>query len=107
MIRFLEEKKGDRKILIVFVEFLVAFERVINVPKRDIGSISVKRLLDAASRAKVSAFEVAKNLVEGQNIYHVEAIRSKRLREFVQVILDLQQMRRDHVRGMMTDRTIR
>jgi superfamily I DNA/RNA helicase len=71
----------------------VAFERVINVPKRKIGAVSIKKLLDAAYKARVSAFEVAKDLVEGKNTYLVESIRSKQLHEFVQVVSELQRMR--------------
>jgi superfamily I DNA/RNA helicase len=73
--------------------FVVALERIINVPKREIGTISVKRILDAADKAKVSAFQVAQDLANGKNSYKVESVRTKRLQEFVSVILKLQALK--------------
>ena len=74
---------------------VVAFERIINVPRREIGATSVKRILDAADKAKVSAFRVAQDLANGKNSYQVESVRTKKLQEFVSIILKLRSLKEE------------
>lgn len=71
----------------------MAFERVVNVPKREIGAVSIKRIIEAADRANVSAFQVVQDIIGGKNTYKVESLRAKKLNEFASIILKLRDLK--------------
>ncbi|KAL1921426.1 uncharacterized protein VTP21DRAFT_11142 [Calcarisporiella thermophila] len=69
----------------------LAFERIINVPKREIGPKTIDAILRIATEHQLSPIEVVKNLVAGKSTAEFKRLPKKGLTDFLKTIVTLKQ----------------
>ncbi|KAK4048649.1 ATP-dependent DNA helicase srs2 [Microbotryomycetes sp. JL201] len=75
--------------------YSAAFHRVVNSPKRGFGEKTVKDIEQAARTRKLSLLDICVKLAAGQSFIPLTSLQRNNLKQFVQVVLDVQKLAED------------